>query len=239
MVQTRETTPFSPCLLLSDHLPLVLSAVNELRRRDLPTIRHEAWVTVKDALRATTNRSGDWRNWVFDRSPRCVHLLRHGLAHRWRESMMVDDREALASMLDRAEAEADGNVLESVLEVLLDHPAQRLAVYGSLALGRPNHHRLDRFGGRWMSGSVSGELRNEGWGARMGCPGLVLTRQGSPVSVEVLESDDLALAWIDFDRFEGEEYLRSLAVVRRSDGGRVVANIYALRRTVTKETENP
>jgi len=49
------------------------------------------------------------------------------------------------------------------------------------------------------------------------------------VAVDVLESDRLTDAWADLDRFEGSEYLRSLTVVRRPDGKRVVANIYTLR----------
>jgi hypothetical protein len=49
--------------------------------------------------------------------------------------------------------------------------ACRLAVYGSLAPGRPNRHRLSGLSGRWIEGTVRGRLLHEGWGAELGYPG--------------------------------------------------------------------
>jgi len=34
----------------------------------------------------------------------------------------------------------------------------RLATYGTLAPGRPNHHQLDGLTGRWLEGHVNGTL---------------------------------------------------------------------------------
>ena len=42
---------------------------------------------------------------------------------------------------------------------------ERLFVYGTLGPGRPNEHVLTAIGGSWLNASVSGFLRNEGWGA--------------------------------------------------------------------------
>ena len=46
-----------------------------------------------------------------------------------------------------------------------------LAVYGTLAPGRPNYHVLEPFGGKWADGVVEGDLLQEGWGAALGYPG--------------------------------------------------------------------
>jgi hypothetical protein len=49
-----------------------------------------------------------------------------------------------------------------------ENPAQlspgsdrRLAVYGSLAPGRPNHHQLSDLSGRWIKGTVQGSCLNK------------------------------------------------------------------------------
>jgi hypothetical protein len=56
----------------------------------------------------------------------------------------------------------------------------RLAVYGTLAPGRPNHHQLNSLSGRWIKGTVRGQLLQEGWGAELGYPGIVLDLDGPP-----------------------------------------------------------
>ena len=55
-----------------------------------------------------------------------------------------------------------------------DDANRRLATYGTLGPGRPNHHHLADLGGRWLRGSVRGRLVAEGWGAAMGFHALVL-----------------------------------------------------------------
>ena len=59
----------------------------------------------------------------------------------------------------------------------------RLAVYGTLAPGRPNHHHLSGLKGRWIEGSMRGHLLREGWGADLGYPGLILDAGGPTVGV--------------------------------------------------------
>jgi gamma-glutamylcyclotransferase (GGCT)/AIG2-like uncharacterized protein YtfP len=103
----------------------------------------------------------------------------------------------------------------------------RLAVYGTLAPGRPNHHQLDGLAGEWRSGRVRGRLYAEGWGAALGFPGLVLDPAGGEVEVQLFESPDLPQHWGRLDAFEGEGYRRRLAEVQTADG-RVEAFIYVL-----------
>ena len=79
----------------------------------------------------------------------------------------------------------------------------RLATYGSLAPGGPNHQQLDGLKGRWFSGSVRGTLVEKGWGAELGYPGIVLDDHGYDVGVEVFECADLVGRWPLLDEFEG------------------------------------
>ena len=46
-----------------------------------------------------------------------------------------------------------------------DAALQRLATYGSLAPGRPNHHQLGGLDGHWLEGKVYRTLVNAGWGS--------------------------------------------------------------------------
>ena len=57
----------------------------------------------------------------------------------------------------------------------------RLAVYGSLAPGQPNHHHLADISGTWRDGWVEGVLYDCGWGAAQGFPGIRLERGGPRV----------------------------------------------------------
>ena len=103
----------------------------------------------------------------------------------------------------------------------------RLATYGSLAPGRPNHHQLDGLEGRWLAGHVNGMLVDAGWGAGLGYPALVLDPDGSPIDVHVLESVDLPTHWARLDAFEGPGYQRVVTTVRTSTGD-VDASIYVV-----------
>jgi gamma-glutamylcyclotransferase (GGCT)/AIG2-like uncharacterized protein YtfP len=103
----------------------------------------------------------------------------------------------------------------------------RLATYGSLAPGRPNHHQLDGLECRWFEGQVHGTLVDQGWGASLGFPALTLDPNGDAVDVHVFESADLPAHWARLDDFEGSGYRRVTTTVRTPDGD-VAASIYVL-----------
>src|ERR1700761_7571441 len=84
-----------------------------------------------------------------------------------------------------------------------DGVERRLASYGTLAPGRPNHHQLEGLTGRWPAGPGRGRLVDSGWGAELGFPALVLEPDGDAVGVDVFESDDLPAHWERLDQFEG------------------------------------
>lgn len=103
----------------------------------------------------------------------------------------------------------------------------RLAVYGTLAPGRPNHQQLSRLSGRWINGTVRGHLRPEGWGADLGYPAIVLDSGGPTIGVQLFESPDLPDHWAGLDDFEGSGYRRSVTEVS-TDHGDLLASIYVL-----------
>jgi gamma-glutamylcyclotransferase (GGCT)/AIG2-like uncharacterized protein YtfP len=105
-------------------------------------------------------------------------------------------------------------------------PQHRLATYGTLGPGGPNHHQLSTLKGRWSRGFVRGRLVAAGWGADLGFPAIVLDPEGSQVDVEVFESLDLPDHWDRLDKFEGAAYARVVATVHTPDGA-VQAYIYA------------
>lgn len=108
----------------------------------------------------------------------------------------------------------------------------RLAVYGTLAPGQPNHRLLAGCRGSWTPGVVRGRFHSSGWGATLGFPAMVWDPDGEPIAVQLLESPDLERHWPALDEFEGDEYLRVLVPVE-TERGVLVANAYALRREST------
>ncbi len=104
----------------------------------------------------------------------------------------------------------------------------RLAVYGSLAPGAPNHHVLADLPGSWQEGIVTGMLHSTGWGAATGFPVLRWRAGGPPVPAQILVSDALPDHWPRLDEFEGAGYRRILVSVHDADGVlTAVANLYA------------
>jgi gamma-glutamylcyclotransferase (GGCT)/AIG2-like uncharacterized protein YtfP len=103
----------------------------------------------------------------------------------------------------------------------------RLATYGSLAPGRPNHHHVAALRGRWLAGKVHGRLLEAGWGASLGFPAMVLDPAGPTIDVQVLESADLPAHWSRLDDFEGPGYERVRTTVRTPEGA-VEACLYVL-----------
>lgn len=101
----------------------------------------------------------------------------------------------------------------------------RLATYGTLAPGRPNHHHLADLQGHWQDGFVIGTLVEKGWGATLGYPALVLDDAGDQIGVHLFESIDLPDHWSRLDAFEGIEYRRAKVQVE-TDNGPVEAWIY-------------
>lgn len=84
----------------------------------------------------------------------------------------------------------------------------RLATYGTLAPGKPNHGQLSKLPGDWLTGAVRGVLKEAGWGAAMGFPGLVLDDDGDEISVHIFQSAELPGHWSRLDAFEGPGYQR-------------------------------
>ena len=104
---------------------------------------------------------------------------------------------------------------------------ERLATYGSLAPGRPNHHQLAGLEGRWLKGHVDGLLVDAGWGASLGYPALVLNPAGTAIGVDIFESIDLPAHWARLDAFEGPGYERVVTTVHMPTGD-IDAYIYVL-----------
>jgi len=106
---------------------------------------------------------------------------------------------------------------------------ERLFVYGTLGPGRPNEHVLTAIGRSWKTATITGTLRNEGWGAELGYPAIELDETGGEVEGFLFVSENLSAHWAVLDKFEGEAYERVLAKVQVEDGSMIDAHIYTLR----------
>ena len=106
---------------------------------------------------------------------------------------------------------------------------EQLFVYGTLCPGRPKEHVLEAIGGSWEAATVNGNLRHEGWGAKLGYPGIDLNKHGGVVGGFLFTSENLSGHWAALDEFEGDAYERVLAKVKLKDGSIVDAYIYTLR----------
>jgi gamma-glutamylcyclotransferase (GGCT)/AIG2-like uncharacterized protein YtfP len=87
---------------------------------------------------------------------------------------------------------------------------------------------------------VRGKLLQEGWGAAVGYPGIILDVGGTRVDVQLFESTDLPDQWTRLDEFEGSGYRRTVTTVSTADGDRL-AFIYELapRQSAGSHTQLP
>lgn len=106
-------------------------------------------------------------------------------------------------------------------------PEHRLAVDGSLAPGKSNHHQLAGLAGAWTHGRLRGHFSDQGWGTAQGFPGLRVDADGPEVTVQVFTSADLPAHWARLDRFEGKDYQR-VTVEVATDDGPVLAQVYGV-----------
>lgn len=112
-----------------------------------------------------------------------------------------------------------------------DKDAERLFVYGTLAPGRPNAHVLAETDGVWEPATITGKLLEQGWGAALGYPVLVLDQHGDEIAGFLFTSGELPARWQELDEFEGVEYERVSAPVVTEDGTQVAAQVYVHRRS--------
>jgi len=111
-------------------------------------------------------------------------------------------------------------------KVFEEHPAQyKLASYGTLAPGRPNHHVMSSMDGRWSTGFVRGHLKQVGWGNEFGYPALIPDAEGEKIPVHIFESQDLPENWDRLDAFETDEYARIILPIE-TENGLIEASIY-------------
>lgn len=111
----------------------------------------------------------------------------------------------------------------------------RLAVYGSLAPGAPNHHVLGSIKDQsWQAAALRARIiPNAAYGE---FPGAVIDPDAPPVPVHLLSSPDLPNHWPRLDDFEGPAYRRTVVpVTLNSDlpvGSPIIitASIYLLVR---------
>ncbi len=90
----------------------------------------------------------------------------------------------------------------------------KLFVYGTLGPGRPNEHILNNIGGCWENATVKGYLHQQGWGAEMGYPGIILDNDGNTIKGFIFSSDNILEHWPELDEFEGEAYERVIFKVK-------------------------
>lgn len=112
-------------------------------------------------------------------------------------------------------------------------PENKLIIYGTLAPGKPNHHKMTHIKGEWKTAIIKGgKLESEGWGAELGFNGFVLAEEKEQIDIPcyVLFSDNLSEHWKSLDTFEGEGYRRILANYELEDGHKGVAYLYAINK---------
>lgn len=106
---------------------------------------------------------------------------------------------------------------------------ETLFVYGTLMPNCPNGHVLENIVGKFVPATVKGKLKDAGWSASMGYPGIKLDENGDTIHGFLFYSSNLINHWDYLDEFEGVEFQRSEVTVERYDELEVDTYIYVLK----------
>lgn len=106
---------------------------------------------------------------------------------------------------------------------------ETLFVYGTLMPNCPNGHVLENIVGKFVPATVRGYLRDAGWSASMGYPGIKLNEEGDTIHGFLFYSNNLINHWDNLDEFEGSEFQREEVCVERYDELDVDTFIYVLK----------
>ena len=137
----------------------------------------------------------------------------------WQRSALLDE---LVGGGDLAVPGVDLPSLWGIVDWLFDYPVNRLAIYGTLRRGEPNHKIIEHIAGKWVNGFVRGRIEEH-----YGFPFFARDDRGGMVPVEVLSSSELPGSLERIDKFEGIWYRRTLIPVYDSTGSILfIANIY-------------
>ena len=150
-----------------------------------------------------------------------LYVVRSNIAHGEKTPSYGPDQSKVRR--DRAVGAVVRPVLDDILEAILDFPCRRLATYGTLAPGEPNHVILAEMDQRWFEGTIDGIAQEED-GYRVVYWRWDGTRQR--VSVRLLVSRDLYREWERLDQYAGSSYQRILVPVDLASGMMIVANLY-------------
>jgi len=114
---------------------------------------------------------------------------------------------------------------------------ETLFVYGTLMPNCPNGHVLENVVGKFVPATVKGFLKDAGWSASMGYPGIKLDENGDTVHGFLFYSNNLINHWDNLDEFEGEEFLRTPVTVERHDEWEVDTYVYTLKPDIQELEE--
>ena len=114
---------------------------------------------------------------------------------------------------------------------------ETLFVYGTLMPNCPNGHVLENIVGKFVPATVRGYLKDAGWSASMGYPGIKLDTNGDTVHGFLFYSDNLINHWENLDIFEGVEFIRTPVIVERYDELEVQTYIYTLKDEIIEMYE--
>ena len=93
----------------------------------------------------------------------------------------------------------------------------------------PNGYVLENVVGKFVPATVRGYLKDAGWSAGMGYPGIKLNENGDTIHGYLFYSDNLINHWDNLDEFEGVEFQREAVIVERYDELEVDTFIYVLK----------
>ena len=109
---------------------------------------------------------------------------------------------------------------------------ESLFIYGTLMPNAPHEQILENIYGKFIRASVKGFLKDQGWSASMGYPGITIDSKGDTIHGYIFYSNNLINHWEKLDEFEGKEFKRINTTIQRYDDIEEKSYIYVLKKHI-------
>lgn len=129
-----------------------------------------------------------------------LYVIRSNIAHG---EKTVHSPDLAKTRRDADVCRITAPIIRRFFDVLFRSPNNRLAAYGTLRPGQPNHSMLLGLGNTWLTGTVKGTITEHN-----GFPLFSWHTAGQNINVEVLDSPGLPSKFDELDAFEGPAYKR-------------------------------
>lgn len=156
---------------------------------------------------------------LIKKTAQLLYVIRSNLKHGEKTFKGPDLNK---SERDRSVCNLTKPLLNLIFEYIFGFPNKKLAVYGTLLPGKPNHQIIADLKGEWVNGNIRGRIE-----VRDNLSVFFWDLNAELLKIQIFLSEQLPNEYDRLDKFEGALYNRIWILFETNDNEKHIGNIYA------------